>query len=305
MHAVAAQPARLEARGEIGDVAGETRIAGRLLGEGETQQQRIDTGALAQQRDHLACPVVVEQPVGESAEQVGVVAVDRQRVAEALLRRGVVEPLGRLGGARHRPDTATAGVLRASSWYCARVRVMARNASGAWPVSDMIEAVQTAGTMPSTMPAIWPQSRSAGFVLGARLMHGGERQPGLCGPWVGFHDAVQRGEAGIEIVVALKDGRAQQQHLRRCVGAERPGGEGGLGAAEEARVAQLTRLHDVEPRDLHGEVDVSAVLGESRVQLAQGAARRIAGARHTLEHEGIVGGDGGRRQRRRRQEQRR
>ncbi len=55
------------------------------------------------------------------------------------------------------------GLARISAAFCAMERLMARSASGAWPVSDMTDAVQASGARPSVWLANCPQScRAAG-----------------------------------------------------------------------------------------------------------------------------------------------
>ena len=57
VHGVATQPARLETLGQVGDMAGERRSTGGLLGKRQPQQQRIDARAVGEQCRHLGRPV--------------------------------------------------------------------------------------------------------------------------------------------------------------------------------------------------------------------------------------------------------
>ena len=90
MHGVAAQPRRIEARGQRCAPRSEVGILGLLAGQGQAQQEQVGAGLVLEQRDDFARATLVEQEVGIRRLQIAVGDASGQRVAEGRFSRLVL-----------------------------------------------------------------------------------------------------------------------------------------------------------------------------------------------------------------------
>ena len=285
VHRVAAGATRLEARAQGLDRRRGFRPPGRALRQREPQQQRIDPGLVADERDRVGGTLLIEEPIAVRAQQIQVSRVGFERRAEVSFGGGVAAAMRDFAQQRLGP-----GPPGAVDAHGAVERPCERRVGGFRVAGD---AVDRGGT--DRRVDTGGQHRQASAVVArlgifpAHRQHRGARQHGLRVSRVPLHDPVEVGAGGIEFVPALQDRRPQHQHGRRRVRVLPPRRERRLRVAEKARVAFGARGADVgrgERRRLRRIVRRLHCGGAQRLQLAE---LRRAAAGKALQHLRIVG----------------
>ena len=249
MQLVATQRCCIETRLQRAHVLVEGRCTRRLLGQCETQQQRVGAGPVFQKCDHLGGAFAVEQEVGVRGEQKLIVHTEGERFPEMLFGAIVLTENEReLREAGQHPEPRPAAHPPGAGERVAQRRVslrgVARDAVHRSLAADVVEgmagsAQRLAGARRARVVCLHQQDRGAPEV-----------NLRVCG--IGLCRGIERVEGGAEFVPVLLQQRPHHEYVVGRVRSAPPGPQRGLGVADEARIAFRQREPEIAPGEIDG-----------------------------------------------------